>query len=772
LVTNIRKGRNRIGLRPFFVSEWLSQNLLNLATLYHMTRRQLPFTIFAITCFALLWPAVWSGQIPAFRDTLHFYYPLWSFLEQSDPWSQILPSWNRYDVFGSSMIGEASTMAFYPFRFVLLVDLLSLGQRIGIFLFLHLMLANVTTYRFARYLRLPRVSAHVAAVSYALSGPVVFQVYNPIFLIGAAWLPFALHMGWKIFRDGSPRAMLGLSAALAMMVFGGDAQTAYHVILIGIILVAFQIIQNGMALLRSRIGRQQPITKAWYQSIFRGNAVLAVILSVGAVTLAVGLSAVQILPTLDWVSSSNRAVAGSRFDSQRFQFSVSMSDWLTTIVPFFKGGLVPYHTRWFAALSPGDRVWAPSLHFGIIGVALFVISLFSGVDRSTRRLRIIFITAFLSSLGMYGLGYVLNTVGNWLGNAHPSGQIAHEIGGLQWLWSKVLPFYSEFRYPAKWLPFALLPACLIGAKSLLSIDVRLPSLRVVFGLIAAAGAGTAIFAGLLPGWELTTAVPIEPLCGSFTVAHTQSHLLVSGLQTMVLGLLAPSLIAKVRKTADSVHVPWSAIVLICAVTADVSISAYSTLAFVSPTCLQSSNNLAPKERDLQLELTSPDGIPVSNWLCKIAEAQTANDIGKLHLLGPHQSRFAQFSFEPAAIERFKQLDDQQSWLDTHLTPGVSLEWESPSVCRLVQQTANHGPIVVPVFAAKGWKAYSVDAAGKKSNAPIATVEGAFISVNAPAADSVIQLEYHTPGIYVGSIISIIAWVGWSVSFLFTARRPQ
>ncbi len=701
---------------------------------------------------------------------MHFYYPLWSFIERGDTWSQIVPLWNRYDVFGSSMIGEATTMAFYPPRFVLLFDVFSLGQRIGLFLLLHLLLANVATYRFARYLRLPRISAHVAAASYALCGPVFFQVYNPVFLVGAAWLPFALHMGWKIFRDGSPRAMLGLSAALAMMVLGGDAQCAYHVVLIGVILVSIQVMQSGLTLLRSRIGRQHPITKAWYQSIFRGHAVHAVILSFAAVALAIGLSAIQILPTLDWVSSSNRLAHGTNFDSQRFQFSVSLSDWLTAVVPNCKGSIVPFHTRWFAGFAPQDRVWVPSLHFGTIGIALFILHLFVSGDRSTRRLRIVFIIAVLSSFGTHGLGEVLNTAGNWLGNTHPSGQVASEIGGLQWLWTKVLPFYNEFRYPAKWLPFAILPASLLAAKSLLSPEARMLNLRILFALISLAGVGAIIFAYVLPQFDFTKSVPSEPLCGAFSIGHARFMLVVSGVQAMLVGSLAPTLINRLRRTADSHNVPWPGIVLCLLLTADLGISSYASMGFVSPDCLRSDAGKDNRVRKLPLELPAPIGMPTSEWLCKVAHAQTQNEIGKLHLLEPHQSFHAQFSFEPAAVERFKQLDSQQEWLEKNLTKGVVLTWISPSVCRIAKPPAAGGIVVVPIFADQGWRASSVDASGKQSRVLITSQADLFVSVDTPANSSFIQLEYKPRGFILGVIASLAACLIWSVSFLLTAKR--
>ena len=138
---------------------------------------------------------------------------------------------------------------------------------------------------------------------------------------------------------------------------------------------------------------------------------------------------------------------------------MSPSDWLTALVPNLKGNFVPFNTRWYSALAPHDRVWVPSLYFGVCGIALFLTQLFQSGDRSSRRLRLVFFIALFSALGSNGLGSLLNAIQGLISNDQIAAMLPGEVGGLQWIWVKLLPFYAEFRYPAKWLPFVMLPAC-------------------------------------------------------------------------------------------------------------------------------------------------------------------------------------------------------------------------------------------------------------------------------------------------------------------------
>src|SRR5262249_59010039 len=75
-------------------------------------------------------------------------------------------------------------------------------------------------------------SAALAAIAYSCGGNVVFQYSNVVFLVGAAWLPFAAFAVDRMLRDRSWLSAGWLAIVLALMTLGGDPQAAYHTLLI------------------------------------------------------------------------------------------------------------------------------------------------------------------------------------------------------------------------------------------------------------------------------------------------------------------------------------------------------------------------------------------------------------------------------------------------------------------------------------------------------------------------------------------------------------
>lgn len=73
-----------------------------------------PTFLFAAIVLFLLKPLWWDGEILAFRDSLHFYYPLWHYIDSLPFVERILPLFNPLDAFGSSVVGEPTSMVFYP----------------------------------------------------------------------------------------------------------------------------------------------------------------------------------------------------------------------------------------------------------------------------------------------------------------------------------------------------------------------------------------------------------------------------------------------------------------------------------------------------------------------------------------------------------------------------------------------------------------------------------------------------------------------------------
>ena len=415
-----------------------------------------PSLTFIVILFFLFKPLWWDGELLGFRDSLHFYYPLWSYMDSLPMAERIIPRWNPLDAFGSSIVGEPTSMVFYPFRAVLHLPIGTIEQRIGFFIILHFIMAFgawvATGFRF----RFDRLSIQLSGMAYVLCGPVFFQIYNPPFLIGATWLPVAMTGLIGIFRFHScqptqPKWSTRLvftndisiiAFALTMMILGGDAQAAFHFGMIGI-LVGMAV---GMA-----VGFRCGLNWIRREDFFEVQSVLPLGKLLFSLLFAAGLSAVQIVPTCYWLRHSERVAPASQSDYKTditltplddkplhnrlrpYEFHHASWHYVTLLAPNLFGSYTPTHTRWAQVIPSDGRIWTPSLHVGGF-VFLLAILCWKFQWRSSLAKLSMFVAgiAFLSSLG---------------------------CGGLYDFWTTVIPGYSYFRYPAKWTIFFAWAIC-------------------------------------------------------------------------------------------------------------------------------------------------------------------------------------------------------------------------------------------------------------------------------------------------------------------------
>jgi hypothetical protein len=549
-----------------------------------------------------------GGHIAAFRDGGHYYIPLWNWMRDTAAATGEWPRWNPWENTGVPLAGDPTAALWYPGLWLFRLPL-SFHMAYNAFLALHLALAAfgagraaacvlaadriadefeaLGATRIAKRLRLglhERIASRLAAISYALGGAVLFNYSNPIYLIGAAWLPWGLAslVQWLFVSDNAnattdstrspgpvdgrshkkmPRSWLawrplsarpptwlppaGLVIAMAMMVTGGDPQGAVHLVLIGIAAAWF------------RRGDGQGVVRRFAQTI-GGLAIASV--------LAAIIAAPLVLPTLATLATSERtAVTGNAdvFESNRYEFSIGPWRWLELAWPNVGGRMFPEHRRWFSAIPAEGRVWTPSLYAGSIPLLLALTAMFSWQARSrhdpmpiaasgrkgfwllssitigqhgafrvgstTRWLRFILVTAWLAACGNYGLGWVwMELRGAW-GLSNIGYAMSGHLGGLYWLFTSVIPGYSLFRYPAKWTVVGSLAIALLAARGWVVFASRprlgIARLLVVAGLLTALGAAIGeLFPRTQLGQRWFASIAPDDWFGPFSLDDLQSDL--------------------------------------------------------------------------------------------------------------------------------------------------------------------------------------------------------------------------------------------------------
>ena len=228
----------------------------------------------------------------------------------------------------------------------------------------------------------------------------------------------------------------------------------------------------------------------------RSRAKTFVLCLIAASMLAVGLAAVQILPSKEWSDQSDRALrngprsfpelladysASGEFDtsgfwrrdtlasehaSKTYNFSVGPWRWNELFWPNVSGHFAPISTRWIRALPGEGRMWTASLYLGLLPICLAVFRwrLFRG-SVAVRWISWLALLSIFAALGEYGIGWLMEEYRFQVdGEQFTRSPIIKGFGGLYWFLTATVPGYADFRYPGKWWTVSSLGICVLAAK--------------------------------------------------------------------------------------------------------------------------------------------------------------------------------------------------------------------------------------------------------------------------------------------------------------------
>jgi hypothetical protein len=389
-----------------------------------------------VIAVALLLPFAWcigsticGANLFAYRDSITFYYPNYRWASQQ--WAGgDMPLWNPQMHLGVPVVADATSAVFYPGKLVYLLPVDHI-LRFNLYVDLHLLWAAAATFVLGRFWHMSRPAAGLCAIAYALSGAVLFQYCNVVFLVGAAWLPVAVLATDQLLRGTGYRWAVLLGMSWACMILGGDPQAVYHSGLIGlwglIVRRREPVDSSTCALPRAttppcqpslRWGLAQPAAKLWARWRWLRPRICGLGL---AAALAFLLSAVQIVPAAQRAQDSRRAVferprsiyeipefllrekeeqskeqlaAGAQRGTAKnhdtagvlagifgspveathhkdlYDFSVEPWRMVETLWPNFSGRLFPRNRRWLSVLGAEGRIWVPSLYAGLAPLLL------------------------------------------------------------------------------------------------------------------------------------------------------------------------------------------------------------------------------------------------------------------------------------------------------------------------------------------------------------------------------------------------------------------
>lgn len=266
---------------------------INLISMNKRIFKFLPFVGLLLIFVVIFWPLLTGG---AFLNTGVIYSDMWLFNYPLKDWYRELlldgrlPFWtnlvgNGYPVFAEGQIG-----ALYPWHLILF-RLFPTLLAFNLNIFIHFFLAAAFTYSFASVsLKLSKPASVMAALIYSLSGFFVTHIHQINILMVIAYLPLILlSIERFIFRKRSVWIFI-LSIVFALQILAGHIEMFYYTSLLAFgwfVVLAF-LLRGG-------------------KKIKRKTQIITISLFVFAFVMAVGINVVQILPTWELNSFSQRA---------------------------------------------------------------------------------------------------------------------------------------------------------------------------------------------------------------------------------------------------------------------------------------------------------------------------------------------------------------------------------------------------------------------------------------------------------------------------------
>jgi hypothetical protein len=324
-------------------------------------KRHLPISFLPIILvpFILLGPILFTGKALYWGTPILQFIPwrdlAWTILRQG-----YLPLWNPLNGLGAPLLANYQVAVFYPATwFLILLDALggvgwmAWGQTLVVIF--HLVWAGIGMVYLTRRLNLNELAQSIAGLAFSLSGYLVARAGFLSINTSVAWLPWIVLAGTNLCqirqekteptRKFPVRNLILLVLFLTLQLFAGHAQTSFYtLIFLGAWMAFWGWNHNKVS------------------GILRSSG-----LWVSATVLAFLLSAIQLIPTAEYLMQSQRASAVN------YETAVNYSFFPLRILTLFISDLFGNPGRGGGYLLNVDNYWEDAVYIGFIPICFAVI---------------------------------------------------------------------------------------------------------------------------------------------------------------------------------------------------------------------------------------------------------------------------------------------------------------------------------------------------------------------------------------------------------------
>jgi hypothetical protein len=284
-------------------------------------------------------------------DQSNQFYPMQHYAMESIRNGSI-PFWNPNIMLGTSILGSTQTAVFYPIN--LLSILISTPNLILIRCIFNIWIAGFSVFLLLRRLRSRFFGSLISSIAFMFSGFIIVWLGHP-HSNSAIWLPVLILFADILATSNEKR---GLYVALtsffiAISFFGGHLETSFSIIFAWFLFFLVRSFQIG-----------------GFSSLFKNFKISIIILFFGF-----SLSAIQILPFLEWLSNyaglSERS--SSNFNFFNFDFWRDLATLPTLLLPNIYSN--PSHSTLYQSYIPWSNFNEFSMYIGILPLFLSVFGL-------------------------------------------------------------------------------------------------------------------------------------------------------------------------------------------------------------------------------------------------------------------------------------------------------------------------------------------------------------------------------------------------------------
>jgi len=362
--------------------------------------RWLPPVAFGVVTLTLFAGFVFSSDMLFGTDTQSLGYMARAFYADALR-TEGFPLWNPYILGGTPFLEALSGGdSLYPLSAPLLL-VMDTYRAIGWKLVLHVFLAGLFMYGWVRTLGLSRGSALFAGLAFAMAPYMVSLVYNgqdgKIFV--TALTPLMFLVTERLFAHRRMLDFAAVSGVVGLIILTTHFQMAYFLFGAAGAYAVFRVLQDF------------PFSAEDDGAVTERQAAVGTFAAfIAAALLGAGVSAVQLLPSADYVTDSSRRTATTvqaRSDAEKVAYSSSWSlhpeEIVGLAVPEFVGGSNSAGTPdWFNDTYWGRNDFKTNTEYvGILVLLMAGLAFFSRRRRGVRR--------FLVGLGGVSLLFALGT---------------------------------------------------------------------------------------------------------------------------------------------------------------------------------------------------------------------------------------------------------------------------------------------------------------------------------------------------------------------------